>query len=63
MDNSGLLTGNYVPTIGDTKLVIIYCGRSEKSSFFYFRNIRPDRVFLFFYFSETKSFPIRDIVL
>lgn len=54
MNNSGLLTGNYVSAIGDTKLVIIYCGRSEKSSFFfYFRNIRPDRIFLFF-FSELQ---------
>lgn len=52
MDNSGLLTVNYVAAIGGTKLVIIYCGGSEKSSFFfffYFRNIRPDRVFLFFF--------------
>lgn len=52
MDNSGLLTSNYMAAIGGTKLVIIYCGASEKSSFFfffYFRNIRPDRVFLFFF--------------
>lgn len=67
MNNSGLLTGNYVSAIGDTKLVIIYCGRSEKSSFFFTFEIFVQIEFSFFFFffrvAETKSFPIRDIVL
>ena len=63
MDNSGLLTVNYVAAIGGTKLVIIYCGGSEKSSFFffYFRNIRPDRVFrseILYRKSTFRSAPI-----
>lgn len=63
MDNSGLLTSNYMAAIGGTKLVIIYCGASEKSSFFfffYFRNIRPDRVFLFFSFFSHRDKELSD---
>lgn len=48
MDNSGLLTVNYVAAIGGTKLVIIYCGGSEKSSFFFF---------LLSKYSSRSSFP------
>lgn len=67
MDNSGLLTGNYVAAIGGTKLVIIYCGASEKSSFFFFFTfeifVQIEFSFFFPFFpTETKSFPIRDIV-
>lgn len=68
MDNSGLLTGNYVAAIGGTKLVIIYCGGSEKSIFFFVfllskYSSRSSFPFFFPFFpAETKSFPIRDIV-
>lgn len=55
MNNSGLLTGNYVSAIGDTKLVIIYCGRSEKSSFFFTFEIFVQIEFsFFFFFSELQ---------
>lgn len=53
MNNSGLLTGNYVSAIGDTKLVIIYCGRSEKSSFFFTFEIFVQIEFSFFFFFQS----------
>lgn len=59
MDNSGLLTSNYMAAIGGTKLVIIYCGASEKSSFFFFFTfeifVQIEFSFFFSFFSRRDK--------